>query len=181
MASRGLSVHSKRPHLSGCVSRVMRSVKTNRSLQRMLSFCTSSHMDITFSSRMIPCHNTWHWFVVFRDHNVVLYLTSKTAYERETFIQLCKMEICEVLKYHSETPPGENQNLFATLTVRTYVWIVPNWALQQSTAKSTDRQVQEIAYQVKLWVSPTYETARTRRSVLMAILWCKVQFGTIYT
>ena len=27
---------------------------------------------------------------------------------------------------HSETPQGESQNLFATLTVRTYVWIVPN-------------------------------------------------------
>ena len=42
---------------------------------------------------------------------------------------------------HSETPPGENQNLFATLTVRTYVWIVPNWTLQQSMAKSTGRRV----------------------------------------
>ena len=41
----------------------------------------------------------------------------------------------------SETPPGENQNLFATRTVRTYVWIVPNWTLQQSMAISTERQV----------------------------------------
>ena len=52
--------------------------------------------------------------------------------------------------FHSETPPGENQNLFATLTVCTYVWIVPNWTLQQSTAISTERQVQQIAYQSKL-------------------------------
>ena len=29
----------------------------------------------------------------------------------------------------SKTPPGENQNLFATLTVRTYVWIVRNLAV----------------------------------------------------
>ena len=27
---------------------------------------------------------------------------------------------------HSEPLPGESQNLFATLTVRTYVWIVQN-------------------------------------------------------
>ena len=51
---------------------------------------------------------------------------------------------------HSETPPGENQNLFARLTVRTYVWIVPDWTLQQSMAKSTERQVQQVAYQGKL-------------------------------
>ena len=51
---------------------------------------------------------------------------------------------------HSETPPGENQNLFARLTVRTYVWIVPDWTLQQSVAKSTERQVQQVAYQGKL-------------------------------
>ena len=50
----------------------------------------------------------------------------------------------------SETPPGENQNLLARLTVRTYVWIVPDWTLQQSMAKSTERQVQQIAYQGKL-------------------------------
>ena len=28
-------------------------------------------------------------------------------------------------RFSRETPPGKNQNLFATLTVRTYVWIVP--------------------------------------------------------
>ena len=54
---------------------------------------------------------------------------------------------------HSETPPGENQNLFVTLTVRTYVWIVPNWTLQQSATKSTERQVQQVAYQSELWVA----------------------------
>ena len=54
------------------------------------------------------------------------------------------------LLYHSETPPGEIQILFARLTVRTYVWIVPDWTLQQSTAKSTELQVQEIAYKDKL-------------------------------
>ena len=54
--------------------------------------------------------------------------------------------------YHSETPPGENQNLFARLTVR----IIPTYGssqdltLQQSMAKSTERQVQQIAYQGKL-------------------------------
>ena len=40
-----------------------------------------------------------------------------------------------VCHLHSETPSGENQNLFATLTVRTYVRIVPNWTLQQSTER----------------------------------------------
>ena len=33
------------------------------------------------------------------------------------------------MRFNSETPTGESQNLFATLTVRTYVWNVPNWAL----------------------------------------------------
>ena len=47
---------------------------------------------------------------------------------------------------HSEIPPGENQNPFARLTVCTYVWIVPDRTLQQST----ERQVQQIAYQGKL-------------------------------
>ena len=55
---------------------------------------------------------------------------------------------------HSETPPVENQDLFARLTVCTYVWIVPDWTLQQRMAKSTERQGQQIAYQGKLWVSP---------------------------
>ena len=82
---------------------------------------------------------------------------------------------------HSETPPGKNQNIFARRTVCTYVWIVPDWTLKQSMAKSTERQVLQIAYQGKLWVSPTYETSRTRRSVLLAILCCKVQSGTIHT
>ena len=52
----------------------------------------------------------------------------------------------------SETLPaaGEDQNRFAKLTVRTYVWIVPNWTLQQSMAISTERRVQETAYQSKL-------------------------------
>ena len=40
--------------------------------------------------------------------------------------------------------------LFARLTVRTYVWTVRDWTLQQSMAKSTERQVQQIAYQGKL-------------------------------
>ena len=53
--------------------------------------------------------------------------------------------------FHIETPPPcENQNLFATITKRTYVSIVPNWTLQQSTAISTERQVQQTAYQSKL-------------------------------
>ena len=38
----------------------------------------------------------------------------------------------ETSEHHSETPPGENQNLFAGLTVRTYVWIIPDWTLLQS-------------------------------------------------
>ena len=42
---------------------------------------------------------------------------------------------------HSEAPPGEDQNIFATLTVRTYVWIVANWTLQQSMSISTERRV----------------------------------------
>ena len=51
---------------------------------------------------------------------------------------------------HSETPPGENQNVVVSLTVRIYVWIGPNWPLKQTKTKSTKRQVQEIAYQSKL-------------------------------
>ena len=39
---------------------------------------------------------------------------------------------------HNRT--GENQNLFATLTVRTNVWIVPYWTFQQSMAISTERR-----------------------------------------
>ena len=33
--------------------------------------------------------------------------------------------------YHSETSPGGNQNIFATLTVHNYAWIVSNSTLQQ--------------------------------------------------
>ena len=44
--------------------------------------------------------------------------------------------------YHRETPPAEYQTLLATLSVRAYVWIVPNWTLQQSLAISAERQVQ---------------------------------------
>ena len=51
---------------------------------------------------------------------------------------------------NNETSPCENQNLFTSLTMRTYVWIVPNWTLQQSMAIVTERQVQKIAYQCKL-------------------------------
>ena len=47
---------------------------------------------------------------------------------------------------HSETPPDENQNLFATLTVRTDVWIVLNWTLQQSMAISMQRRAQVVSY-----------------------------------
>ena len=44
---------------------------------------------------------------------------------------------------HSETPPGENQNLFATITVLTYLYvcIFPNWNLQQSMTLSTDSKL----------------------------------------
>ena len=45
--------------------------------------------------------------------------------------------------HHGERLPGENKILFATLTVRSYVWIVQNWNLQQSMAMSTERQVQQ--------------------------------------
>ena len=45
----------------------------------------------------------------------------------------------------------KSKNLFATLMVRMYVWIVPNWNLQQSMAKSMEHQVQQIAYQSKLY------------------------------
>ena len=81
---------------------------------------------------------------------------------------------------HSKTQPGEILNLFVTLTVRTSVWIVLNWTFQQSMAIGTERQVQRIAYRGKLWVSPTYEPVQTRNSVLLAIICCKVQFGTIH-
>ena len=35
---------------------------------------------------------------------------------------------------HSETQPGENQNPFAILTVRTYAWILPDWTLHHCTS-----------------------------------------------
>ena len=41
---------------------------------------------------------------------------------------------------------SENQNIFARLTVRAYVWIVQDWTLQQSIAKSTERQVRAVSY-----------------------------------
>ena len=70
---------------------------------------------------------------------------------------ICMLETTETIRitaflsnHHSETPPGKKQNLFARLTVCTYVWIVQDWTLQQSMAKSTGRQVQQIAYQGKL-------------------------------
>ena len=47
---------------------------------------------------------------------------------------------------HSETQASKVQNLVAILTVRTYVWIVPNWVLQQSMAKSTGRRVRAVSY-----------------------------------
>ena len=56
-------------------------------------------------------------------------------------------------KESSETPPGEEKNLLATLTVRAYVWIVTNWTLQQKMAIRTECQVQLIAYQAKLFVA----------------------------
>ena len=47
---------------------------------------------------------------------------------------------------HIETSPGENENLFATLTVSTYVWIVINWTFQQSLGKSTERRVWHVSH-----------------------------------
>ena len=63
--------------------------------------------------------------------------------------------------YHSETAPGENQNLFARLTVRTYVWIVPDWTLQQSMAKSTERRVRDVSYVGEAQSLPWYATCCT--------------------
>ena len=61
---------------------------------------------------------------------------------------------------HSETPPGENQNLFVTLTVRTSVLIVPDWTLQQSMGKGTERRVRAVLYvgetQSLLWYAIFY-------------------------
>ena len=62
---------------------------------------------------------------------------------------------------HSETPPGENQNLFARLTVRTYVWIVPDWTLQQSMAKSAKRRVRAVSYLGETQSLPWYATCCT--------------------
>ena len=56
--------------------------------------------------------------------------------------------------------------LFATLTVLPHVWIFPNWTLQQSMAVSTERQVQQIAYKGKLWVSP--RLIAVKRSILQS-------------
>ena len=80
---------------------------------------------------------------------------------------------------HSETPTGENQNIFVTLTVRTYVWIGPDWTFQQSLGKSTERQVWAVSYvgenQGSLWCA----IYCTWPSVLMAIICCKVQLRMI--
>ena len=54
-------------------------------------------------------------------------------------------------------------------------WIVSNWTSKQSMAMSTKRQLQQIAYQSKLRVSPRYETAQTRHLVLLPKLCCKVK------
>ena len=53
----------------------------------------------------------------------------------------------------SETPPGENQNLFAKITVRTYVWIVPDWTLQQSTdLKELMRLMKKEGWTYKIYI-----------------------------
>ena len=78
---------------------------------------------------------------------------------------------------HSGTPPGKNQNLFATLTVRTYVWIFQNWTLQKVWPC-----VRIVKYRkLHTKANSTYETARTRRSVFLAIFLYRVQFGMIHT
>ena len=77
-----------------------------------------------------------------------VYTVNKSVHCTHARVRVCVYTVR--LNFHSKTPPGENQIFFVTLTVRTYVWIVPNWTLQQSTAKSTDRQVQQIVYQSKL-------------------------------
>ena len=40
------------------------------------------------------------------------------------FMHIVEEETCGVGHLRSETTPGEDQNLFATLTVRTYVWLL---------------------------------------------------------
>ena len=62
---------------------------------------------------------------------------------------------------HREAPPGKTQNMFATLTVRTYVWIVPDWTLQQSLAKSTERRVRDVSYVGEPQSLPSYATCCT--------------------
>ena len=55
---------------------------------------------------------------------------------------------------HSKAPPGESQNLFATLTVRIYVWIVPNWTLERSSGVSLLKKLQ-IHFWTKKSPAPT--------------------------
>ena len=73
--------------------------------------------------------------------------------------------------YHSDTPPGKNQNLFPKLTVRTYVWIVPYWTLHQSASRSIERRV--------LVCNLLYLTLRTYdHTLLQSPVWDDPYVGT---
>ena len=50
--------------------------------------------------------------------------------QRIRFLDATTKDPIAKIKWHSETLSGESQNLFATLTVRTYVWIVQHWTLK---------------------------------------------------
>ena len=67
----------------------------------------------------------------------------------------------DYITQHSETPPGENQNLFETLTVRVYVWSILNWTLQQSMTISTERRVLDLSYLGETQSLPWYAICST--------------------
>ena len=83
---------------------------------------------------------------------------------------------------HGEPPPGTTQNLFASLTVRTYVWTVRNWNVcNKVRPKERNVKYSKLHPRANSEFHVQYETAQTRRSVLLPKLCCKVQFGTIHT
>ena len=68
-------------------------------------------------------------------------------------------------------PPSENRNIFATHTVRAYVWIVSNWSLQQSLDKSTESRDRVVLY---VGETPT-------SSLLLLALACNLLYSTSHT
>ena len=99
---------------------------------------------------------------------------SRTANSHIFFSSLFKREfkVSWCIQYHSVTRPGEKQTLFATLTVRTSVWIFPNWTLQQSMSMCTRNCVDELVEWVPVLVACLNAFAECRCSCV-----CSTSFG----